>query len=472
MAGGTQDAIKSPVGIVISVAILILGVLLPWIMGGNPAQIRAMAILLFATVLWSTDALDPSVTSLAVIVLMPLLSVISYAEAVSQLGDSIIWRLMGIFVFTAAVNKSGLGRRIAFHILKLAQGKVRAFFFLFIMTTFLFTFLIPAIMGRTMLMLTMVAGLLSAFRISPPSNIGKSIMTSLAFLSLISSTSTMVGSSTTIYAVGLFESMLDYHFTYTSWLLANFPVSFLTTVSIYFIFTRLFPPEIEVFPGGKDLMEKSLKEMSSLTPDEKRVLVVFFSLLFLWVSNLANSIPAELLAALILMLPKVGVMNWKEASKEVNWGVIILFGAGLTIADALQKTNVISDLTRIILNSVDTFPPVVLAIVIFVLTVGVRLGMSNMMAVVATFMPLVLNLGQSIGINPIWIGLVSLFAGSAIFLPTQSPSGIVTYSYEFYSTGEMIRAGAGIAIVIFILTMLAAFFYWPYIGIPIYLPDK
>lgn len=464
------DTVKKPIALVIALAILVIGMLLPWLIGGNPAQYKVLAILLSATVLWSTDALDSTLVAVAILVLMPLMNVIPYAEAVSQLGETIIWRLMGIFIFAAAVNKSGLDRRFAFHILRFAKGRVRAFFFLFIITMFLFTFLVPAIMGRTMLMLTMVVGLLSAFRISPPSNIGKSIFASLAFLSLISSSSTMVGSSTMIYSVGLFQELLDYHFNYMTWFLANAPVSFLITVSIYYIFTRLYPPEMEIFPGGKAFMDKALKEMGAFTAHEKRVLVVFIILLFLWVFNLSNTIPAELLAALLLMLPKIGIMSWKEASREVNWGVIILFGAGLTIADAMQKTEVISDLTQFVLNYIGNFSPLVLAIVIFVLTVGVRLGMSNMMAVVATMMPLVINLGRSVGINPIWIGLISLFAGSVVFLPTQSPSGIVTYAYGYYSTSEMIRAGIWIGFVTFILTLLAAFFYWPFVGIPVYLP--
>lgn len=463
-----SNTLKSPIGMGIALVVLLAGIILPWVMGGNPAQIRVLSLLIFATVLWSTDALDTSVTSLAVIVLMPILNVIPYAEAVSQLGDSIIWRLMGIFVFTGAVSKSGLGRRLAFHVLKLSRGKVRPFFFLFILVTYLFTFMVPAIMGRTMLMLTMVVGLLSAFEISPPSNIGKSIMASLAFLTIISSTSTMFGSSTTIYTVGLFKGMLGYNFNYTTWLLANFPISFLVTLSAYFVFTRLFPPELELFPGGQELINKSLQEMGPLSLVEKKVLAVFALLLFLWISNWANTLPAELLAALLLMLPKVGMMSWKEASKEVNWGIMILFGAGLTIADALAKTNVISDITKLIVDSIGTFTPFVLAVVVFILTVLVRLGMSNMMAVVATFMPLVLNLGMSVGVNPVWIGLISLFASQAIFLPTQSPSGIVTFAYEYYTTGEMIKAGIVLALVIFGLTLLAAFYYWPLIGIPIY----
>ncbi|KJS20738.1 MAG: hypothetical protein VR72_13230 [Clostridiaceae bacterium BRH_c20a] len=467
-SGRNDDKIKSPIGLGIAVVFILLGIVLPWLTGGDPAQYRVMAILLAATTLWATGALDPTIVSIAIIVLMPLLKVLPYDEAVAQLGDTILWRLMGLFIFIAAIKKSGLARRIAFNILKLAKGNVRAFLFLVIINMYILTFIVPAIMGRTMLMLSMVVGLFSAFKLSAPSNIGKSIMIALAYLSLITGTSSMFGSSTSILAVSLFQQIGDYSFTYMNWLIANAPVSFTITVSIYFILTRLYPPEMESFPGGTMYIENELKEMGSLSLTEKKVLIIFIFLLSFWILNIA-SIPTELIAALLLMLPKIGFMSWKDASKEVNWGVMLLFGSGLTIADALQKTNVITEATQFVLSYSGNFSPLVLAIVIFALTVLIRLGMMNLMAVVATFMPLVLHLGQGVGINPIWVGMISLFAGNAVFLPTQSPSGIITYEYGFYSVKEMIWVGVWLTVISFVVTLLAAFLYWPLIGIPIHL---
>jgi len=451
----------------IAVGFLIAGVVIPQVINVDPSQAKILSILLFAVVLWSTEALNPIVVSLAVIVLISLFKVLPYSDVAEGLGSTIIWRLMGIFIFAEAVKKSGLGQRIVYKIFGFANGKVRNFLFFYLMLTFLFIFLVPAITGRVMLMLTMVLGLFAGLKISPPSNIGKIIFISLPIISLISSTSVIVGSSSTIYAAGLMQELAQFKFSYLSWFIANFPIGLTITIAMYFILTRLYPPEIEEFPGGIEYLNKVIQEAGPLTSEEKKVLFVYGILLFCWLSNLATDYPAELLAALILMFPKIGILTWKEASSGINWGILILFSAGFAIAKALQVTNIVNDFAGFILGYIENFSPLALLTVIFFLTMIIRLGMNNIMPVIAALMPIVFNLGTTIGINPIWLSLVVLYAATLTFLPTQTSTGVITYSYGFYSAKEMARAAIIINFLMFILVLLAAKFYWPQVGIPI-----
>jgi solute carrier family 13 (sodium-dependent dicarboxylate transporter), member 2/3/5 len=460
---------RKEIGIMVALVILMVGLILPYLFDLDASETRAIAILLFATFLWSTESIDPSIVSLAIIVFIPLFGVLPYDRTMQQMGNVIIWRLMGIFIFTAAVNKSGIDRRLALKILKLAKGNVRLFFFLFIIMNAAFTFLIPNNMAKAMIILTMVNGLLNAYEIKRGSNIGKSIFTTLALLSLITSTSVIVGSTSTMYTATLFRELTHFEFTYLSWLITNLPISFLTALSMYFISLRIFPPEIEVFPGGTAIISDEIQKLGPLTTSEKKITVIFSILLFLWITDFADFFSAELFVALIIVLPRIGLLTWKEAVSQVNWGILLLFGAGLTLAEALRETNVITDITQVILASVNDLPPLALAATIFCITVLLRIGMSNMLGLIATFMPVVINLGQSVGINPVWIGLITLFASSVTFLPAQSPPGLITYAYGFYSSSDLIKSGMGLALVMFVLTLFSAFFYWPYVGIQIYM---
>lgn len=459
---------KEYLSYILAIGFLIAGVVLPFIIDVDPAQARILSILLFAVVLWSSEALNPIVVSIAVIVLISIFKVLPYSEVAAGLGSTIIWRLMGIFIFAEAVRKSGLGQRIVYKIFGFAKGKVRRFLFFYLLITFLFIFLVPAITGRVMLMLTMVLGLFTGLKISAPSNIGKIIFISLPILALISSTSVIVGSSSTIYAVGLMQELAAFKFSYLSWLIANFPIGLIITISMYFILTRLYPPELEEFPGGTEYLNKVILESGPLSLEEKKVLFVYGILLFLWFSNLATDYPAELLAALILMFPKIGILTWKEASKGVNWGVLILFSAGFAIAKALQVTNIVNDFAGFILGYIGNLSPMAILTVLFILTMIIRLGMNNIMPVVATLMPIIINLGITIGINPVWVSLAVLYAATLTFLPTQTSTGIITYSYGYYSVKEMAKASTIINFVVFILVFLAARFYWPLVGIPIF----
>lgn len=454
---------------IIAVSFLIIGVILPNILDVNPAQVRILCILFFAIVLWSTEAMNPIVVSIAVLVLISMFKILPYSDVAAGLGSTIIWRLMGIFIFAAAVKKSGLAQRIVYRILRLANGKVRVFYFLFLLLTFSFVFLIPAITGRALLMLTMVLGLFSGLKISSPSNIGKIIFISLPILSLISSTSVIVGSSSTIYAVGLMQEMAEYQFSYLGWLIVNLPIGLIITIAMYFIMTRLYPPEIEEFSGGNEYLNKVILESGPLKSEEKKVLFVYVLLLFLWLSNIATDYPAELFASLILLLPKIGILTWKEASSGVEWGILILFSAGFAIAKALQETDIVTEFAGLVLDHIENFSPMALLTVLLILTMTIRMGMNNMMPVVATLIPIVFNLGITIGINPLWLSLVTLYAASLTFLPAQTSPGVITYAYDFYSAKDMAKAATVINLAMFILILLAAKFYWPLVGIPIVL---
>ena len=470
MSEGTIDndnKTKGYLSYIIAIGCLIAGLVLPLVINIDPAQARILGILLFAIVLWSTEAVNPTVVSVWVIVLISLFKVLPYPDVVAGLGSTIIWRLMGIFIFAVAVKKSGLGQRIVYKIFGFADGKVRKFIFYYLMITFLFIFLVPAITGRFMLMLTMVLGLFAGLKISAPSNIGKIIFISLPLITLISSTSVIVGSSSTIYAVGLMQELEQFQFSYLSWLVANFPIGLIITIAMYIIMTRLYPPEIEEFPGGKVYLNEVIEETGPLKLEEKKVLFVYGILLFLWFSDLATNYPAELFVALILMSPKIGILSWKEASGGVEWGILILFTAGFAIAKAMEVTNIVSDFVGFILGYIGDFSPMAVMVVVFLLTLIIRLGMNNIMSVVAALMPVVINLGITLGMNPVWLGLVVLYAATLTFLPTQTSTALISYSYGFFTAKEMAKAAFVINFLMFILVFLAANYYWPLVGIPI-----
>ncbi|CEP69349.1 Sodium/sulphate symporter [Moorella glycerini] len=403
------------VGISLAMSALVMCLAVPVPPGWSAAELRALGVLVFALVLWATEALESTVTGLAVLIALPVLKIIPYADSIAGMGTPIIWRLVGIFVFTGAVQKSGLDKRISYQVLRLARGNVKTFFFLVLMTSFLFIFLVPAAMGRTVLISTMVLGLLSSMNIKPPSNLGKSIFLALPMVSLISSTSVIVGASTEIYAAGLFQTVLGFEWTYMSWLITNLPIGLITIILMYPIFLRLFPPEMTNFPGGQEFLKGALRGLGPLTIDEKKVLVTFSVLLVLWLADVSDFFPAELLAAVILMVPGPGVFTWKEASQHINWGTLILFGSGLALAKAMLMTGVVDHISRLLMQVLGGLSPIALAAVVFFLTTVVRLGMSNMMGVVATLLPLVLAFAGKAGVNPVWLGMICVIASASGF---------------------------------------------------------
>lgn len=463
-----KENAPSRAGFFLALLVLALGVLIPPPAGWGVNVFRALGVFLFAIILWATEAMDPAATGLAVMVALPVLRILPYQDTMAGMGNVLLWRIVGIFTFTGAVQKTGLDRRLAYAVLRHAGGRVRPLFFLILMTSFLFVFLVPASMARTALMGAVAAGLMTALGLRHPSSLGKSIFIALPMVSLISSSGVIMGASVEIYAAGLFAAMAGYNWTYLSWLKVNLPIGLVTTVLMYPIFMALHPPEIDYLPGGRAVLDETTRGLGPMTGAEKKVLAVFAGLLAVWLLDLSDSFPAELLAALLLMVPEVGVLTWTEASRAVNWGAVVLFGSSLALARGLQVSGLVELASRAVLQWVGGWPALGLASVVFLLATLVRLGVANMTAVAATLLPLVLTLAKAVGLNPVWLGMICVVATSTgFFFPSQSPSSITTYALGYYTPREMSRAGALVSILFMAVTLAMAFAYWPLVGLPV-----
>ena len=198
---------QSRASLFLALLILVLGILIPPPAGWGTNTLRALGVLLFAIIQWATEAMDATATGLAVMIALPVLRILPYQETMAGMGNALVWRIVGIFTFTGAVQKTGLDRRLAYAVLRYARGRVRPLFFLILMTTYLFVFLVPASMGRTALMSTVAVGLITALGLGQSSSFGKSVLIALPMVSMISSSSVIVGASVEIYAAGLFATI-------------------------------------------------------------------------------------------------------------------------------------------------------------------------------------------------------------------------------------------------------------------------
>ncbi|ATW27175.1 SLC13 family permease [Candidatus Formimonas warabiya] len=473
---GTGTTIKDMTGVgvkglrpmMFGLAVILVSTLLPPMGGITPQGWKALGILIFAIVFWASEVVEPAVTGVAILVLLPMLGILAYDETFLGMGTVMIWRLVGIFMVTEAIQKVGLDKRIAYKVLLLARGNVKKSLFLIVMLSYFFVFVVPGALSRTLLLATISLGILKAVDIHPPSNVGKFLFIAIPVIGLISSSSVIVGASVEVYAVTLFDALLGVKWTYFPWMIVNMPIGLITTVIVYFLLLRLFPPEIAELPGGKAFIEQELKQLGVMGRQEKLVLVLFIFLLFLWFADLSEKFPAELFMALVLFFPGLKVLEWKKSVKMVNWDIIILFGASTALAVGLQKSNVVAWMAEAALQGLGNLGPVGLALAVAVLTALIRLGMSSMTATVATLLPLVIIIANKLGINPTWLGMVCVVSSSmAFFIPSQSPNTLVTYAYGYYSARDLLRAALWLAPVYIFVSIALAYWYWPLVNLPL-----
>lgn len=447
-------------------AVLGAGVMLQPALGLERSGIRAMCIMAFAVLMWASEAVEPAVTAVAVIVLLPVMRVIPYEKAFEGLGSPIVWKVVGVFVMTLAVRKTGLDRRIAYRALQVAGDDPRRILFFTIVVSSLLVFVIPSPFGRSSLLSSVLAGLLAAVGVRPGTNLGKALFLSVAVTTLITSGTVIVGASSMMYSAGIFEELAGVRLSYFSWVKMNAPVTLLSCLLIYPAVARLFPLERTEGTHFRGFIDKQLAEMGALSRGERTVVALLILLGYLWTCEFSDSYPVEIAVALVLLMPFAGVLKWSEASKHISWGTIILLGAGLGLSAALKETGAAQWIVGKAFGNSISAHPVYLGLLVVLATVVLRLGMVNMVGVTATLLPVVLPLAVSFGLNPLWLGMLcALSSTTGFFLPSQGVTQGTTYGLGYFNTWDMIRLGAW-ALLIYVAVLVAgATLYWPLLGV-------
>lgn len=447
----------------------------PFISFGNSIDSKVWstgAIFILGIILWITNVLPSSLTGILITVLFAVFGVLTFEEAASGLGNEIIWLVLAVLFMGIAVENNSLDKRIAYSLLSLSKGNVKLTLFNLIMSAFALTFLIPNAVGRLAVLMPIGKGIIKSMEKEGGKNIGKSIMLIVTYAPYITTVALLTGASGSIYATGLFETMLGYSWGYLQWMIIMIPMIFIVLIALWVILTLLFPSRSSMISGGQEFFEKERKSMGAMSIGEKKLLSLYFLLIFLWITKDYHHLTISLSAVIVmvlLFLPGIKLLDWKESIKKVDWGVPILFAAGFAIAKAFENSGLIyllSDIAILFLKDLSVFTLALSIMLIFVL---IRLCFTNFNAMVATLMPVALTFAISTPYNPLWIGMVCLVASStAYLLPTQAIGSMMTFTLGYYNNTDMFKAGGLLTLSIIIITLLFSFFYWPLVGLEIY----
>lgn len=458
-------------GLCVGLGVVALGFVVPPPAGLTTSGWRALAIVGAAVALWFSESLPPAVTGLLVIILLAVLRVIPLEQALRGFSDPSLALLVGVFLLGAAMEHTGFARRLALRVVQLGKGVPSRTVFCVTAATMLFVFLLPSSAGRAAILVPIAAGIARALGLEPGSNLGRAMLVAVPITSLVFASAVMTGALSMVYAAGVFEATLGYRWTYTSWLQTMAPIGTVTVLVTCPLLLLCFRPERSACERVLEYVRRELDRLGPVSGAEWRVAALCALMVALWLTSARHHLPVAvpaLIAGVLSVMPRVGVLKWAEASSRISWDTIILFGAGLSSAVALQRTGAVEWLASRFLGWVGELPPALMVVMLMIAIAVLRLGFSSVLACMAVVLPLVFALGQTAGVDPVWLGLVGVIASdSCLFLPMQSPTSMIAYSAGYFRVADFFRAGAVVFAVLALVTLGAAMWYWPRLGIGI-----
>jgi di/tricarboxylate transporter len=196
--------------------------------------------------------------------------------------------------------------------------------------------------------------------------------------------------------------------------------------------------------------------------------------LTLWASekslhNLDTS-STTIAAVALLLMPKLGVMDWKESQKGFPWGTIMLFAVGISIGAALLKTNAAGWLAKLVVTELGLQHSGAFAILMLMslFLILIHLGFASATALASAMIPIiiaVLSAVQTPGINVVGMTMLLQFVVSFGFiLPVNAPQNMIAYATDTFSAKQFVRTGLVLTLIAVLLLMVFGLTYWSWMG--------
>jgi sodium-dependent dicarboxylate transporter 2/3/5 len=428
-----------------------------------------MAAMAWMAVWWLTEAVEIAVTALLPMALFPLLGIGSIGETTAPYASSVIFLFFGGFVVALAMQRWGLDRRIALTTLRFVGTRPAHMIGGFMLATAALSAFVSNTATTAMMLpigtsvIALAAGRREEDRAR--SDVGDhfplALMLGIAYSASIGGLATILGTPPNIFLVGFLREHQGLDVTFLGWLRVGVPIVVVLLPLAWLLLTRwIYPVGRAPIPGVAESLREALAELGPLSRGERITLTVAVSAALAWITRpllVAWSIGGlrplagltdtgiAMLAALVLFVTPVDLrrrefaMDWTTAER-LPWGVLILFGGGLSLAAAVQRHGV-AEFLGAQAHALADWPALVVIVLVTAAMIFLTELTSNT-ATAATLVPILAALAPGLGIPMLRLVIPATLAASCAFmLPVATPPNAIVFGSGQVTLPQMARAG-------------------------------
>ena len=473
----------------------------------------AAAVTVFMGIWWITEAVPISVTALLPIVLFPVLGVQAIAATTAPYANPLIFLFLGGFILAIAMEKWDLHRRVALVIVSRVGVAPKSIILGFIVAAALLSMWVSNT-ATAIMMLPIALSILALIdrgmedadhsasnSTKEKTNFELALILSIAYACNIGGMGTLIGTPPNALLAAFMLENYGIEIGFLEWMKVGVPLLVVSVPLLYFVLTRwIYTIRITEIPGGKKLIAKELDQLGVMTNQEKKVGTLFVSAALLWMFRpaLAPYLPglsdagiAIAIGVALFLVPAgkqrvttdemdetdsdassstndndgssvedelggnyVGILEWKDAQR-LPWGILLLFGGGLSMASAISSTGLAAWIGNGI-GGLQNWPIVLLIVIVIALMVFLTEMTSNT-ASTATFLPILASIAIGLGENPLLFAIPTVLAASCAFmLPVATPPNAIVYGSGRITIPEMSRAGLLLNLLFIVLLSVGA----------------
>ncbi len=454
--------------IVLTGAAAVFIMLLPSLSYEGRVSLFALA---FATVLWTTTNINAAFSALLSVVVLILLRGASQELLFDSLASDIVWLMIGTFILGGAMQITGLAQRMSASVLKRAKT-VEGLLWLLTAVLQPLALFIPSTSGRAAVTIPLFHGLSDTLK---DKRIVKALALLIPTVILVSTISTLIGAGSHLIAVDLLGQIAGEHISFLQWMVWGLPFGIAASFGSGFMVMRLFL--------NRELLRQRLNEKSlasvesrrlSISRDELFTLVIIGFMVVGWLTESLHGLDiamVTMVGALLLTMPKVGAISWKDGLKHVSWNLILFVGAALALGKALTESGAsewIKDSLFKVTGSLGDASMFIVLLVIILLSLTSHLYMTSHTTRAVVLVPPFLYLASVLELNPTAVlFLATVGMDYCLTFPVSSKALLMfqEMDVETFQPKDLLRLSGLLGLFHVLLILVFYYTYWQWTGL-------
>ncbi|KYZ77837.1 anion permease [Anaerosporomusa subterranea] len=457
--------------IVIAVGVILWFIPVP--VGLKPEAWKLMAIFVATILGFILQPLPIGSVAFISITFTALLGVLKPAEVLSGFSNGTIWLIVSAFLFAKGFIKTGLGRRIAYMLIRSFGDSTLKLGYTLVLSDLIVSPATPSNTARGGgIMFPIVRSLSSAFDSEPgPSarRVGAYLMKTSFQGNCVTSAMFMTSCAPNPLMVLLAAKTVNVAISWGTWALAAFVPGVVSLALVPYILYKIYPPEVTKTPEAKVIAAKEIEKMGPMSTAEKIIACVFVGALTLWSTAQFTKLDATVVAMLgVSVMMATKVLDWKDVLEEKGaWDTMVWMGSLVGLADYLNKTGFIPWFAKSVgamLTGVEWVPA--LAILLFAYLYS-HYGFASLSAHVTAMYSAFLAVAVAAGAPPYLAALSLAFMSNLMGCLTHYATGPapVYFGAGYIDQGTFWKLGFILSIVYMVVWVGLGSIWWKVIGL-------
>ncbi len=467
----------------------LIWLVLPRPEGLSAEGMAVLAIVVWASIMWVSEALPVGIAGISVPTLLILTHAIPWKDGRPPMGTVFngfttheVWLCLFAFFVGGIMQLLKMDRRIALGILdKVRASSVGRVIWGMFGVNIALAFLIPAANARAATLLPVVKGITNLLGDTPEEQESKKaiVIQSLVYGCMICGVFILTAHMPNLIMVGIFSKNGFHNLNYFNWALLQFPYLGMFVLTQWWVRYHFKTKGVQI-AGGHAAISREYRELGKMSPSEWILLAVFVGVALLFMMGKGSPIFAlhnyqlgviGLIGILVLFTPGLFPFKWKQIQDRTIWGTFLLLGGALTLTSAMSSSGLAGWLAEKIHHAIVGLPWWGIILSLMAGTHLVRIGMLSNVAAVAMLAPIVFAMAPKLGLHPVSFTLLVCDTDTyAYLLPTQITAAVIAYGSETFSTADYAKAGWVCILIAMAYGLLVMAPWYALLGLPVWNP--